>query len=187
MSASCRPGTPDRKNSSCAGHRSGYIVPDADSNVTIEPGDSVEIEYVGRFEDGTVFATSDGSLAREHGLAEDPEPSAFSPLSFTVGAGEVIEGLSEAVVGMQAGEEQTVTVPPAKGYGDHDPERVREYDPAAFEAMVGESAAVGLHVEAQNGLHGDVTAVTEDGVQVDFNHELAGRTLVFDLRVLSVE
>lgn len=169
------------------GHRSGYITRAVDSNVTIEPGDRVELAYVGRFENGTVFAASDAAVAHEHGLTDDPESSAFAPLSFTVGAGEVIEGLSEAVVGMRVGEEQTVTVPPERAYGDHDPERVREYDPEAFEAMVGESPTVGRHVEAQNGLHGDVTAVTEEGVQVDFNHELAGRTLVFDLRVLSVE
>jgi FKBP-type peptidyl-prolyl cis-trans isomerases 2 len=155
--------------------------------VTIEPGDRVELEYVGRLESGPVFATSDGAVAREHGLTDDPESSGFAPLLFTVGAGEVIEGLSEAVVGMQAGEEQTVTIPPQKAYGDHDPERVREYDPEAFEAMVGEPPTVGRHVEAQNGLHGDVTAVTDDEVQVDFNHELAGKSLVFDLSVLSVE
>lgn len=98
--------------------------------MTIEPGDRVELEYVGRFENGPVFATSDGAVAREHGLTDDPE---------------------------------------------------------AFEAMVGEPPTVGQHVEAQNGLHGDVTAVTEDEVQVDFNHELAGNTLVFDLSVLSVK
>jgi FKBP-type peptidyl-prolyl cis-trans isomerase 2 len=155
--------------------------------VSIEPGDRVELSYVGRFEDGTVFATSDAGVAREHGLTNDPEASTFTPLSFTVGAGEVIEGLSEAVLGMEAGEEQTVTVPPERAYGDYDPDRVREYDPETFEAMVGQSPAVGLHVEAQNGLHGDVTAVTDDAVQVDFNHELAGKTLVFELRVLTVK
>lgn len=155
--------------------------------MTIELGDRVELEYVGRFENGGVFATSDGDIAREHGLTDDPESSAVGPLVFTVGSGEVIEGLSEAVVGMEASEAQTVTVPPAKAYGDHDPERVREYNLETFEAMVGEPPRVGLHVEAQNGLHGDVTAVTNDSVQVDFNHELAGKTLVFDLRVLSVD
>jgi peptidyl-prolyl cis-trans isomerase B (cyclophilin B) len=53
--------------------------------------------------------------------------------------------------------------------------------------MVGEAPRIGLHVEAKNDLHGDVTAITDDSVQVDFNHELAGKTLVFDIAVVDVD
>ncbi|MUV61180.1 peptidylprolyl isomerase [Halobacterium sp. CBA1126] len=154
----------------------------------IEPGDRVRLAYVGRFENGSVFATSDPEVAAEHGLleAQGKDRDEYEPLSFTVGRGDVIEGLEDAVVGMRVDEEAEVTVPPEAAYGEHDPERVREYDPEAFEAMVGEPPEVGLHVEAENGLHGDVTAVTDDHVVVDFNHELAGKTLIFDVRVLAV-
>ena len=110
-----------------------------------------------------------------------------TPLTFTVGVEEVIDGLDSAVVGMTAGEEATVTVPPEDAYGEYDPGRVQEYDVETFEAMVGQSPEVGLHVEAQNDLHGDVTAVADGVARVDFNHELAGRTLVFDLHVLTIE
>lgn len=155
----------------------------------IEPGDRVRLAYVGRFENGSVFATSDPEVAAEHGLleAQGKEREAFEPLSFTVGRGDVIEGLDDAVVGMSADEEAEVTVPPEAAYGEHDSERVREYDPETFEGMVGQPPAVGLHVEAENGLHGDVTAVTDEHVAVDFNHELAGKTLVFGVRVLAVD
>ena len=156
--------------------------------MSVEPGDRVRLEYVGRFEDGSVFATSDPGLAEEHGLVPTDEgaPSEPTPLSFTVGRNEVIDGLDEAVVGMSVGEEATVTVPPEDAYGGYDPERVREYDVEAFEAMVGTEPEVGPHVEARNDLHGDVTAIVDDTVEVDFNHELAGRTLVFDVRVIEV-
>ena len=156
--------------------------------MAIEQGDGVTIEYVGRFEDGTVFDTSRADVASEHGLqdAQGTDDGDYAALSFTVGAGEIIEGIDEAVVGMDEDEEATVRVPPEKAYGDHDPERVREYDPETFEAMVGKQPEPGLHVHAENGLHGDVTAVREDVVEVDFNHELAGRTLVFDVEVLEV-
>jgi peptidyl-prolyl cis-trans isomerase B (cyclophilin B) len=157
------------------------------TGVTIEAGDEVRLEYVGRFEDGSVFATSKHDVADAHGLiAEDAESQDFTPLSFIVGAGEVIEGLDDAVAGMEPGEEATVTVPPEDAYGDHDPERVREYDPDTFEGMVGTAPTIGMHVEAQNDLHGDVTAITDDSVQVDFNHELAGKTLVFDITIVDV-
>jgi len=155
----------------------------------IEPGDRVRLAYVGRFESGSVFSTSDPEVAAEHGLpeAQGKEREEFEPLTFTVGRGDVIEGLDDAVVGMTVGEAAEVTVPPAAAYGDHDPERVREYDPETFEGMVGEEPEVGLHVQAENGLHGDVTAVTDDHVTVDFNHELAGKTLVFDVEVLAAD
>lgn len=157
--------------------------------MSIEPGDRVRVDYVGRFENGSVFATSDPDVASEHGLADAQgrEREDFSPLSFTVGRGDVVAGLEDAVVGMTAGETATVTMPPADAYGEYDDDRVRKYDPEAFESMVGRPPAVGGHVEAQNGLHGDVVAVTEDAVTVDFNHELAGKTLVFDVHVLAVD
>lgn len=151
-----------------------------------EPGDTVRLDYVARLPEGSVFATSRADVAREADLVADADGDA-SPLSFVVGRGDVIEGVDEAVRGMTVGEERTVEVPPEKGYGAHDPDRVREYDPGTFEEMVGHEPEVGDHVEAKNGLHGDVTAVSEASVQVDFNHELAGRTLQFDIRVLAIE
>ncbi|WP_276271262.1 FKBP-type peptidyl-prolyl cis-trans isomerase [Haloarcula litorea] len=154
----------------------------------IEPGDGVTIHYVGRFEGGSVFDTSRADVAREHGLleAQGTDESDYRPLAFTVGAGDIIEGLDEAVVGLTAGETATVTVPPEKAYGEADESKVREYDHGTFESMVGTEPEVGLHVEAENGLHGDVTAVREGSVEVDFNHELAGETLVFEIEVVEV-
>ena len=158
------------------------------TNVSIEPGDRVRLSYVGRFEDGTVFAASKPAVAAEHGLATPPDDeSEASPLSFTVGRGDVIAGLDEAVVGLEPGAAATVTIPPADAYGEYDPEKVREYDPTTFSEMVGSPPEIGHHVEAQNGLHGDVTAITDSSVEVDFNHELAGKTLVFEIRILDVE
>ncbi len=154
--------------------------------MTIGAGDRVVVEYVGRFEDGTVFGTSKYAVAADHGLAaaEDRGPDDYGPLAFTVGAGEVIEGLDDAVRELSVGETATVTVPPEAAYGEVREDRLREYDREAFEAMVDEPAEVGLHVHAQNGLHGDVVAVRDDAVEVDFNHELAGKTLVFDVEVV---
>lgn len=157
--------------------------------MTIEVGDTVTVEYVGRFEDGHVFNTSRHEAAVEHGLveAQGAAPDDYTPLVFTVGTGAVIPGLDDALVGMAAGETATVTVPPEEAYGEFDPERVRSYDAETFEAMVGQDPEVGLHVNAENGLHGDVTAIRESEVEVDFNHELAGKTLVLEIEVVDVQ
>lgn len=154
----------------------------------IEPGDGVTIHYVGRFEDGSIFDTSRETVARHEDLitAQGVQPAEYAPLSFTVGRGDIIEGIEDALVGMAEGEEATIEVPPEKAYGEFDEEKLREYDAEAFEEMVGSEPEVGLHVEAKNELHGDVTAVRDDTVQVDFNHELAGRTLVFEIEVIDV-
>ncbi|QSG13631.1 FKBP-type peptidyl-prolyl cis-trans isomerase [Halapricum desulfuricans] len=154
----------------------------------IEPGDGVTIEYVGRLDDGTIFDTSRREVAIEAGLAQpaDIEPEEYAALSFTAGEGEIIEGLDEALIGMSEGDTETVTVPPEEAYGEHQSDRVREYDAETFKGMVGQQPAVGLHVQAQNGLHGDVTAVKEDSVEIDFNHQLAGETLTFEVEIVEV-
>jgi peptidyl-prolyl cis-trans isomerase B (cyclophilin B) len=154
----------------------------------IEPGDTVTVDYVGHFEDGHVFNTSRYEVAAEHGLvdAQGADESDYTPLVFEVGTEAVIPGLDEALLGLSAGAETTVTIPPAKAYGEFDPERVRTYEFDTFEAMVGQPPEVGLHVHAENGLHGDVTAIREDSVEVDFNHELAGKTLVLEIEVVDV-
>jgi len=154
--------------------------------MTIEAGDRVAVEYVGRFDDGSVFGTSRYAVAVEHGLdeAQDRDEADYGPLEFTVGEGDVIEGLDEAVRGMADGDSATVRVPPESAYGEVRSDRIREYDRETFEGMVGEEPEVGLHVHAKNGLHGDVVAVRDDTVEVDFNHELAGRTLVFEIDVV---
>ena len=64
-------------------------------------GDMVKVDYTGKFEDGTVFDSSEGR----------------GPLGFTVGAGQMIIGFDEAVEGMRVGESKTVTLPPEKAYG----------------------------------------------------------------------
>lgn len=66
-----------------------------------QPGTYVTVNYTGRFEDGAVF---DSSVGRE-------------PFSFMLGAGEVIEGWEQGVVGMQVGGKRLLIVPPALGYG----------------------------------------------------------------------
>ena len=68
-------------------------------------GDRVSVNYVGRFENGTVFDAS-----ANHG----------GPFTFTLGAGEVIKGWDQGVIGMRAGEKRQLVVPPELGYGPND-------------------------------------------------------------------
>lgn len=84
-------------------------------------GDSVSVLYAGSLEDGTVFDTNIPERAQAAGL----ERTTFDPLEFTVGAGSVIEGFDEAVLGMRVGQTKTVTIPPEQGYGLPDPSLIQ--------------------------------------------------------------
>ncbi len=151
--------------------------------MAVTKGDSVKVEYVGRFEDGEAFDSSREEVAVEAEIAHPNRE--YEPLEFEVGAGEVVQGFDDAVVGMEEGETKEVTVPPEKGYGEHSEENVVEYDREEFREALGQEPEVGMHIHTQDA-HGDVIEVDEDTVIVDFNHELAGETLVFEIEVVEV-
>lgn len=153
------------------------------SFMAVNEGDSISVEYVGRFEDGQAFDSSREEVAREAGIHDDRRD--YEPLDFEVGAGEVVQGFEEGVVGMEEGETKEVTVPPQKGYGERSEERLVDYDREEFREALGEEPEVGMHIHTQDS-HGDVIEVEGSDVVVDFNHELAGETLVFEIEVVEV-
>lgn len=156
--------------------------------MTITDDDSVTIEYVGRLTDGTVFDTSDEALAREAGLAEENPEREFEPLTIQIGDDKVIAGLQEALLGMEEGETELVQIPPERAYGEYREDRVGEYDREAFEEMLGgREATEGVEVETEEGLPGEVVDVGPETVTVDFNHELAGETLAFEIEIVDIE
>lgn len=156
--------------------------------MAITDGDAVTIEYVGRLDDGTVFDTSRRAVAEAEGLVDDQQGREYTPLTVDVGAGEVIDGLDAGLVGMEPGDEETITVPPADGYGEHTDERVVEYDRDHLDEMLeGAAVAEGMRLQTEQGLPGEVVDVGESAVLVDFNHELAGETLDFEVEVVAVD
>ncbi|WP_251342311.1 FKBP-type peptidyl-prolyl cis-trans isomerase [Haloplanus halophilus] len=155
--------------------------------MAISTGDSVTIAYTGRLDDGTVFDTTDESVAEEAGLREEQPERDFGPLTVEVGAGNLIEGMEEGLLGLEEGDSETITVPPQEAYGEAEGDSVREFDPEEFEKMVGQNPEEGLQVRAQGGAVGTVVDVSEDTVHVDFEHPLAGETLTFEIDVLAVE
>jgi len=78
-------------------------------------GDTVRVHYVGRFPGGKVFDTSLEKEAVKAGIYQKSRD--YKPLAVTLGAGQVIKGFNDAIVGMKTGEEKTVTLPPELAYG----------------------------------------------------------------------
>lgn len=152
-----------------------------DTSKTIERGDTISVDYIGRLEDGTIFDTSVKEAAMEAGIYNQMRE--YKPLTFTVGAGQMIKGFDEGVIGMKTGEEKTITIPPEEAYGEYRQELARELPVDAVKF----TPEVGMRLATDSGLTGTVTEVNSNNFVVDFNHALAGKTLVFLVRIISVE
>ncbi len=137
---------------------------------SVSSGDVVRVHYTGRLEDGAVFDSS-----REG-----------EPLEFEAGSEQLIEGVSSAVIGMDAGQSKTITVPPEQGYGQYDDGLIHSL--AKSETPEGIEAGDMLRaIRGDDEIHVWVLEIKEDEVVVDANHPLAGKTLVFDLELVSME
>ncbi|NLN44234.1 MAG: peptidylprolyl isomerase [Methanosarcina sp.] len=152
-----------------------------DTSKRIENGDIISVDYVGKLEDGTLFDTSVKEAAIEAGIYNQRRD--YKPLTFTVGAGQMIKGFDEGVVGMRVGEEKTLTIPPEEAYGEYREELAREIPVNAVDF----TPEVRMKLITDSGLTGTITEVSENNFVVNFNHELAGKTLIFLVRIVSVE
>lgn len=88
----------------------------------VKGGDTVAVDYVGKLEDGTLFDTSVKSEAEKAGKLNAGRD--YSPLLFTVGAGQMIKGFDAGVVGMKVGEKKTLKIAPQDAYGTGGTEEV---------------------------------------------------------------
>jgi peptidylprolyl isomerase len=150
---------------------------------TVKPGDTVQVDYVGKFENGTVFDTSIEEVAQEEGIYNAQRE--YIPLTVIAGSGQVIEGFDEGLIGMTEGEEKTLTIPPEKAYGEYNESWVQEVP--LEELNMSEKPEVGQVYSSIYGGQFKVIAVNETHVTFDPNHELAGETLVFDIKLVSIE
>lgn len=148
---------------------------------TVAKGDTVQVDYIGALENGTVFDTSIASEAKKAGL---PLREKYDFLEFKVGAGQMIKGFDSAVVGMKEGEEKIVKIAPSEAYGERDEAAVISIPVE----RIGNSAniKVGVELQAQNGAVGKVVEITNGTAKIDFNHELAGKNLVFTIKMVKI-
>ena len=104
------------------------------------------------------------------------------------GASNIIPGLENALSGMAAGDELSVSVPPEEGYGVHDAEKTQAVPREMFPAEEEIVAGMQFHAQGPDGhqLVVTVVKVEDDRITVDGNHPLAGVQLNFDVKVLEV-
>ena len=142
--------------------------------MAIKKGDKVKIEYEGRLEDGTVF---DSSTHGDHS----------HPLEFEVGSGQIIPGFENNVLGMNKGDEKEFKIAPENAYRQHDPKLKQEIPISAIKGS-GQEPKVGmvLMIRSPEGQQVPlkIIGVGKEKITLDLNHPLAGRTLIFKIKVV---
>jgi peptidylprolyl isomerase len=150
---------------------------------TVKAGDNVTVDYTGRLENGTVFDTSDAAIAQQAGIYNPARP--YTPLSFVVGSGRLIDGFDQAVLGMKAGETKEFTVAPEQAYGQYNESLMEPVPLSVLERnnitpYVNQTLYFGTMAARVVGFLDNAT------VLMDFNHPLAGKTLRFTVTVREI-
>ncbi|HSF56598.1 MAG TPA: peptidylprolyl isomerase, partial [Candidatus Binatia bacterium] len=138
----------------------------------VKDGSVVSLEYTLSGEDGKTIESNKGK----------------EPLRYTHGGQQIVPGLEKSLTGMKTGEEKRVKVRPEEGYGPVDPKGFQEFPK---DKIPSEGLKVGAVLTAR-GPQGQqvpvrVHEIKEKTVVLDLNHPMAGKTLVFDIKVLDVQ
>ena len=139
----------------------------------VQQGDKVKVHYHGKLTDGTTFDSSEG---RE-------------PLEFEVGAGAVIPGFDNGVMGMTVGDKKTVNIPAEEAYGPKVDELVMDFPKERFPDDMQPEIGMQLMMNNGSGQQFPVTIVEvkDEIITLDANHQLAGKDLVFDIELVDIE
>ncbi|MBS3094190.1 peptidylprolyl isomerase [Candidatus Pacearchaeota archaeon] len=144
----------------------------------IKSGHKVTLDYEGKLETGEVFDSSQRG-GQSH------------PLTFTIGENKVIPGFEKAVLGMKVDEEKEFSINPEDAYGHRNEQLVQEIPRKALPPT-----PPGMEIKAgmtlmmrtpQGDLPVRIAEVKEETVALDLNHPLAGKKLIFKIKIVNVE
>jgi peptidylprolyl isomerase len=139
--------------------------------MVVEKGSKIKVEYEGRFEDGKVFDSSS-----KHG----------KPLEFVAGSGMVVKGFDDAVIGMEKDEEKEVTLKPEDAYGERNDKAVQKVPKDKFPDGAKAGMMVGVPLPNGQQIPALIESIDSEFVTLDMNHPMAGKTLVFKIKVVDV-
>jgi len=138
----------------------------------VENGKFVTVEYKGTLDNGEVFDTTEGR----------------NPIELQMGAGQIIQGFENELLGMEVNEEKTFTLTPENAYGSRNEENMhsfsREEVPADMNPEVGQ--VIGLQTPDGQQIPAKVAQFDEEKLVVDLNHPLADKNLTFEIKVTGV-
>ena len=143
----------------------------ADTKQTVAEGKNVSVEYTLTLDDKSVVESNVGK----------------QPLIYTHGTHQIVPGLEKALEGLTVGDTKDVTVAPADGYGDNDPNALQEVQKKLIPP---DALVVGARLQGKTPdghmVYPRVAEIKDDTVMLDFNHPLAGKTLHFNVKILDI-
>ena len=137
----------------------------------IQDGSQVKMHFSLMLEDQTVIDTN-----------FDKEP-----VCFFIGDGNLLPGFEKALIGMQVNHEEIIEVEPQEAFGQHNKHNIQKLNIANFDD---DKIEIGSVYSFENGggeLPGVIVEIREDQVYVDFNHPLAGKTILFKVSILKIK
>ena len=138
----------------------------------VENGTYVNVEYTGTLANGEVFDSSQGG----------------HPLEVHIGAGQMINGFEEQLMGMALNEKKVFTLAPEDAYGPRDADLMqsipRSEVPSEMEVNVG--MIVGLMTPEGNRVPARIVQLDDEQMIMDLNHPLAGEALTFEIEVVGI-
>ncbi len=143
----------------------------------INANDFIELEFVARVkETNEIVDITSKEKAKELGI-DDKD---IKPIKTCIGKGFLIKGLEEELIGKEIGKEYTIEVPPEKAFGKRDASLLKLVPASAFKNS-NVAPIPGLRVNIE-GLIGTIVSRSGGRILVDFNHPLAGKTLVYEIK-----
>ncbi|MBU2637860.1 MAG: peptidylprolyl isomerase [Nanoarchaeota archaeon] len=138
--------------------------------MAVKKGDKIKVEYTGKLENGTVFDSSEGK----------------APLEFTVGSGQIIKGFDEGVVGMNKDEEKELKIEAKDAYGEARPELMKKVPKEHLPKDQEPKPGMMLMIATPDGKQfpAKIAEVNDKEITLDLNHPLAGKTLVFKVKIV---
>jgi peptidylprolyl isomerase len=149
--------------------------------MTFDKGSLILLDYTARIKDnGEIFETTIEEDAKKSNLY-DPTRK-YEPRLISVGEGWVLKGLDEALTSTDVGQKLSVEISPDKGFGERDTNKVRmipqrKLGEKANEVKVGDV----IELDDRTGI---IRYIGSGRVQMDYNHRLASRVLVYDVNVV---
>jgi FKBP-type peptidyl-prolyl cis-trans isomerase 2 len=146
----------------------------------MEEGSFVYVDLIGKIkESGEIFETTEEEVAKAAGIFN--EKFKYKPILVIVGSKNILPGLENAIKSMQVGEKKIVELEPKNAFGERREELIKLFNISLFKQQDIE-VFPGANVTI-NGLPGKVISVSGGRVKVDFNHPLAGKTVVYEIEI----
>ena len=144
--------------------------------------DFILMEYTVKIKDtGKVIDTTDEKIAKEHGIYD--EEKEYGPILVIIGEGRFVKGFEDALKESNVGEEKEVEIPPEKAFGTRDPSKIKTFSVRELRKKGVKKLEPGGVIEI-GGIPGIVRSIGGGRAIIDFNHPLAGKTLIYRFKII---